>query len=101
MLCEVIWKGFLFLSDTVEFLYEWFNDCAGYPSFKGQVLNGQQLWDLIEGLEANDLLYYTHLLTGTIVYDVKDFLICIILLCSVSHSCAKWAVNCARLTILK
>ncbi|KAJ4823629.1 hypothetical protein Tsubulata_032164 [Turnera subulata] len=39
---------------------------AGYPSFKGQVLNGQQLWDLIEGLEANDLLYYTHLLTGYI-----------------------------------
>jgi pyridoxine kinase len=37
---------------------------AGYPSFKGQVLNGQQLWELIEGLEANDLLYYTHLLTG-------------------------------------
>ncbi|GAV75829.1 Phos_pyr_kin domain-containing protein, partial [Cephalotus follicularis] len=35
-----------------------------YPTFKGQVLNGQQLWELIEGLEANDLLYYTHLLTG-------------------------------------
>ncbi|OVA14537.1 Pyridoxal phosphate (active vitamin B6) biosynthesis [Macleaya cordata] len=40
--------------------------CVGYPTFKGQVLNGQQLWDLIEGLEANDLLYYTHLLTGYI-----------------------------------
>ncbi|XP_071913436.1 pyridoxal kinase-like isoform X3 [Coffea arabica] len=38
----------------------------GYPTFKGQVLNGDQLWDLIEGLEANDLLYYTHLLTGYI-----------------------------------
>ncbi|KAB1211276.1 Pyridoxal kinase [Morella rubra] len=37
-----------------------------YPTFKGQVLNGQQLWELIEGLEANDLLYYTHLLTGYI-----------------------------------
>ncbi|KAF8399022.1 hypothetical protein HHK36_014888 [Tetracentron sinense] len=37
-----------------------------YPTFRGQVLNGQQLWDLIEGLEANDLLYYTHLLTGYI-----------------------------------
>lgn len=37
---------------------------AGYPTFKGQVLNGQQLWELVEGLEANDLLYYTHLLTG-------------------------------------
>ncbi|WMV16913.1 hypothetical protein MTR67_010298 [Solanum verrucosum] len=39
---------------------------AGYPTFKGQVLNGEQLWELIEGLEANGLLYYTHLLTGYI-----------------------------------
>ncbi|TYK19181.1 pyridoxal kinase isoform X2 [Cucumis melo var. makuwa] len=38
----------------------------GYPTFKGQVLNGRQLWDLIEGLEENELLYYTHLLTGYI-----------------------------------
>ncbi|KAE8718732.1 putative pyridoxal kinase [Hibiscus syriacus] len=36
-----------------------------YPTFKGQVLNGRELLDLIEGLEANNLLYYTHLLTGT------------------------------------
>ncbi|XP_058748100.1 pyridoxal kinase [Vicia villosa] len=43
-----------------------FSNHTGYPSFKGQVLNGQQLWELIEGLEANDLLYYTHLLTGYI-----------------------------------
>ncbi|KAJ7960119.1 Pyridoxal kinase [Quillaja saponaria] len=34
--------------------------------FKGEVLNGKKLWELIEGLEANDLLYYTHLLTGYI-----------------------------------
>ncbi|CAH1450419.1 unnamed protein product [Lactuca virosa] len=39
---------------------------ARYPTFKGQVLNGKQLWELIEGLEANNLLYYTHLLTGYI-----------------------------------
>ncbi|KAG2406342.1 Pyridoxal kinase [Vigna angularis] len=37
-----------------------------YPTFKGQVLNGQQLWELIEGLEGNELLFYTHLLTGYI-----------------------------------
>uniref|UniRef100_A0A2P2KV63 pyridoxal kinase n=1 Tax=Rhizophora mucronata TaxID=61149 RepID=A0A2P2KV63_RHIMU len=43
-----------------------FSNHTGYPSFKGQVLNGQQLWELIEGLEANELLYYTHLLTGYI-----------------------------------
>jgi len=29
-------------------------------------LNGQELWELIEGLEGNELLFYTHLLTGTI-----------------------------------
>lgn len=39
-------------------------DYVGYPTFKGEVLNGEKLWDLIEGLNANDLLYYTHLLTG-------------------------------------
>ncbi|CAI9097076.1 OLC1v1033381C2 [Oldenlandia corymbosa var. corymbosa] len=43
-----------------------FSNHTGYPTFKGQVLNGQQLWELVEGLEANDLLYYTHLLTGYI-----------------------------------
>lgn len=43
-----------------------FSNHTGYPTFRGQVLDGQQLWDLIEGLSANDLLYYTHLLTGYI-----------------------------------
>ncbi|KAM7268124.1 hypothetical protein ACFE04_010290 [Oxalis oulophora] len=43
-----------------------FSNHTGYPTFKGQVLNGEQLWDLIQGLEANQLLHYTHLLTGYI-----------------------------------
>ncbi|XP_042418046.1 pyridoxal kinase-like isoform X1 [Zingiber officinale] len=43
-----------------------FSNHTGYPTFKGQVLNGQELLDLIEGLAENDLLYYTHLLTGYI-----------------------------------
>ncbi|KAH9306546.1 hypothetical protein KI387_010950, partial [Taxus chinensis] len=43
-----------------------FSNHTGYPTFRGQVLNGEQLWALIEGLEANDLLCYTHLLTGYI-----------------------------------
>lgn len=43
-----------------------FSNHTGYPTFKGQVLNGKELWDLIEGLEANELLFYTHLLTGYI-----------------------------------
>lgn len=42
-----------------------YGNIAGYPTFKGQVLNGEQLWELIEGLHANDLLFYTHLLTGS------------------------------------
>lgn len=29
-------------------------------------MNGQELWEIIEGLQANDLLRYTHLLTGYI-----------------------------------
>ena len=29
-------------------------------------MNGQELWETIEGLQANDLLQYTHLLTGYI-----------------------------------
>ncbi|KAL4361168.1 hypothetical protein GQ457_04G023630 [Hibiscus cannabinus] len=43
-----------------------FSNHTGYPTFKGQVLNGRELLDLIEGLEENNLLYYTHLLTGYI-----------------------------------
>ncbi|CAI5526801.1 unnamed protein product [Closterium sp. Naga37s-1] len=37
---------------------------TGYPTWKGQILDGEQLWALIEGLEANGLLFYSHLLTG-------------------------------------
>jgi len=44
-----------------------FSNHTGYPTFRGQVLNGKQLWDLIEGLEENQLLHYTHLLTGETV----------------------------------
>ncbi|XP_062195307.1 uncharacterized protein LOC133898643 [Phragmites australis] len=47
-------------SESVEQQNELF---SGYPTFRGQVLNGNQLWDLIEGLEENDLIHYTHLLT--------------------------------------
>ncbi|CAI5987788.1 unnamed protein product [Closterium sp. NIES-65] len=37
---------------------------TGYPTWKGQILDGEQLGALIEGVEANGLLFYTHLLTG-------------------------------------
>eukprot|EP00002_Diphylleia_rotans_P037936 TRINITY_DN8545_c0_g1_i1.p1 TRINITY_DN8545_c0_g1~~TRINITY_DN8545_c0_g1_i1.p1 ORF type:complete len:290 (+),score=68.50 TRINITY_DN8545_c0_g1_i1:74-943(+) len=44
-----------------------FSNHTGYPVFRGQVLNGDELWALIEGLDANGLLsQYTHLLTGYI-----------------------------------
>ncbi|PKA54125.1 Pyridoxal kinase [Apostasia shenzhenica] len=43
-----------------------FSNHTGYPTFRGQVLDGKELWDLIEGLGGNNLLYYTHLLTGYI-----------------------------------
>ncbi len=29
-------------------------------------MEGKELWDLVEGLQTNDLLEYTHLLTGYI-----------------------------------
>eukprot|EP00976_Prorocentrum_cordatum_P082092 1184679-Prorocentrum_minimum.AAC.5 len=44
-----------------------FSNHTGYPNgFKGEVMSGDQLWSLIEGLEANHLITYTHLLTGYI-----------------------------------
>ena len=42
-----------------------FSNNTGYPSWKGTVMSGEQLLELLEGMEANDLLSgYTHLLTG-------------------------------------
>jgi len=44
-----------------------FSNHTGYGSWKGEVMNGDQLWSLVEGLEGNGLLEgYTHLLTGYI-----------------------------------
>ena len=36
----------------------------GYEQFKGQVLEAAELDVLIDGLHSNDLLRYTHILTG-------------------------------------
>ena len=46
---------------TVEF-----SNHTGYPNFNGKVLDGDGLLQLIDGLESNGLLNYTHLLTGYI-----------------------------------
>jgi pyridoxine kinase len=44
-----------------------FSNHTGYGSFAGEVMTGDQLWSLVEGLETNGLLEgYTHLLTGYI-----------------------------------
>ncbi|KAI9101634.1 pyridoxal kinase [Phlyctochytrium arcticum] len=44
-----------------------FSNHSGYPTVKGERLNGDQLQTLIDGLEANGMLPdYSHLLTGYI-----------------------------------
>jgi pyridoxal kinase len=43
-----------------------FSNHTGYPTVKGQVLNGGQLEELAGGLDANGLLDYDFLLTGYI-----------------------------------
>jgi len=43
-----------------------FSNHTGYGQFKGQVLTDTDLGDLVDGLAANDLDHYTHLLTGYI-----------------------------------
>ncbi|XP_059471771.1 pyridoxal kinase [Neocloeon triangulifer] len=41
-----------------------FSNHTGYGFWKGQVLNEHELDELAEGLDRNDLLNYSHLLTG-------------------------------------
>jgi pyridoxine kinase len=43
-----------------------FSNHTGYKIFKGEKLTGDQLGELLNGLESNNLLNYTHLLTGYI-----------------------------------
>lgn len=39
----------------------------GYPSFAGQVLSGDDVWTVFQGLLANNLANYSHLLTGMLL----------------------------------
>lgn len=41
-----------------------FSNHTGYPSFKGSVFDGEHLKSLLQGLEENKIMNYTHLLTG-------------------------------------
>ncbi|KAK9825962.1 hypothetical protein WJX74_001552 [Apatococcus lobatus] len=43
-----------------------FSNHTGYPTKSGTVGTGKDLWDLVTGLQENQLLNYTHLLTGYI-----------------------------------
>ena len=40
---------------------------SGYPSFHGERLQGEQLWDIFQGLSENELVSYSHVLTGAVV----------------------------------
>lgn len=50
-----------------------FSNHGSYPTVRGSRTTRQQLTELIEGLKANDLLHYSHLLTGYI--GSADFLL--------------------------
>eukprot|EP01137_Pigoraptor_chileana_P015616 Opistho-2@71781 len=43
-----------------------FSNHTGYGAWTGQRLDGTQLWDLVDGLQKNNLIQYSHLLTGYI-----------------------------------
>lgn len=43
-----------------------FSNHTGYPRVEGDVLDGERVRALVDGLEENDLLVYTHILTGYI-----------------------------------
>ena len=43
-----------------------FSNHTGYPIFKGHIMDGSGLLEIIDGLESNNLLHYSHLLTGYI-----------------------------------
>ena len=55
-----------------------FSNHTGYPSWKGQVMDGDQLWEIVEGLQANDLLYYDYLVTGNLAIPIVSSLRCIL-----------------------
>lgn len=47
-----------------------FSNHTGYKQWRGTVMTGEQLWELVEGLEMNELAgSYTHLLTGYIASE--------------------------------
>ena len=58
-------SSFKLLGFEVDFVNSvQFSNHTQYKCFKGQRLNSDELSDLFDGLRRNDLLNYTHLLTG-------------------------------------
>jgi hypothetical protein len=55
--------------NRIHYLFVIFNlkfiiSLVGYPTFKGQVLSGDDVWNIFQGLLDNNLANYSHLLTG-------------------------------------
>lgn len=46
-----------------------FSNHTGYPAFKGQILNAEELQDLYDGLKLNRITKYSHILTGYVGSD--------------------------------
>jgi pyridoxine kinase len=55
-----------------------FSNNTSYPTWKGTVMTGEQLLDLVEGLKANNLTSYSHLVTGKFLIDFYD---CFLIYC--------------------
>ncbi|EEC09100.1 pyridoxine kinase, putative, partial [Ixodes scapularis] len=46
-----------------------FSNHTGYPVYKGQVLNAEELVELYEGLKLNRINKYSHVLTGYVASE--------------------------------
>jgi pyridoxine kinase len=44
-----------------------FSNHTGYPLTRGSIMDGGQLREIVDGLRANGLLEYTHLVTGAAI----------------------------------
>ncbi len=66
------------------------DDCIGagteYVQFAGERLNGDQLWALFDSLDRNDLLHYTHVLTGVHLHCARPLTLVLLLLHSQWHN---------------
>lgn len=77
---QILNKILIFLLKLLGFEVDFINSVqfsnhTQYQCFKGQCLNADQLEELLEGLRQNDLLEYSHLLTGkNIIFFLVNYL---------------------------